>query len=103
MYENKKYYNKNDVIVLVLKLLLGIAAVAAAVVAGIKIYETIQSKRMCSLCDCCDDDLFSDDDDFCVCDDECDCDECDCDDIAKDFAETVAEVTKKEINPTEEN
>ena len=98
MYENKKYYNKNDVIVLVLKLLLGIAAVAAAVVAGIKIYETIQSKRMCHLCDCCDDDLFSDDDNFCICDDECDCD-----DVDKDSAETVAEVTKKEINPTEEN
>ena len=97
MYENKKYYNKNDVIVLVLKLLLGIAAVAASVVAGIKIYETIQTKRMCRLCDCCDDDLFNDDDDFC-CNDECDCDKDD-----KGFAETVAEVTKKEINPTEEN
>ena len=100
MYENKKYYNKNDVIVLVLKLLLGIAAVAAAVVAGIKIYESIQTKRICRLCDCCDDDLFNDDDDFCICDDDCDCD---CEDNEKDFAETVAEVTKKEINPTEEN
>ncbi|MBQ8533736.1 MAG: hypothetical protein IJ462_02785 [Clostridia bacterium] len=95
MLENKKVYDKNDVIVLVLKLLLGIAAVAAAVVAGIKIYEKIQSKRICSLCDCCDDDMFCDDDDLCCCDD------CDCEDVAEDFAETVAEVTEKEINPTE--
>ncbi len=101
MYKDKKYYNKNDVIVLILKLLLGIAAVAAAVVAGIKIYEKIQSKRMCELCDCCDDDLFNDDD-FCICDDECECD-CGCDDATDDFAETVAEVTEKEINPTEQN
>ena len=94
MLDNKKTYNKNDVIVLVLKLLLGIAAVAGAVVAGIKIYEKIQSKRICSLCDCCDEDYFYDDE----C---CDC-ECDCEEVAEDFAETVAEVTEKEINPTEE-
>ncbi len=93
MFENKKSYDKNDVIVLVLKLLLGIAAVAAAVVAGIKIYEKVQAKRMCSLCDCCDDEYF-DDEDYCDCD-------CDCEDIAEDFADTVAEVTEKEINPTE--
>lgn len=95
MLENKKSYDKNDVIVLVLKLLLGIAAVAAAVVAGIKIYEKIQAKRICSLCDCCDEEDYFNDEDFCECD-------CCCEEEEKDFAETVAEVTEKEINPTEE-
>ena len=55
-------------------------------------------------CDELDEDLGEVEEVLFECDDcECDCDECDCDDIAKDFAETVAEVTKKEINPTEEN
>lgn len=98
MFENKKTYNKNDVIVLVLKLLLAVAAVAAAIVAGIKIYEKIQAKRLMSLCDCCDDEW--DEDDLCLCDDECDC--C-CDECADDAAEIIEEVVKKEINPTEEN
>lgn len=97
MFESKKSYNKNDVIVLVLKLLLGIAAVAAAVVAGIKIYEKIQAKRMCQLCDCCDEDYFDDEE---LCDCECDCCE---EEASKDLGETLAEVTTNEINPTEEN
>ena len=90
MYEKKQSYNKNDVIVLILKLLLAVAAVAAAVVAGIKIYEKIQAKRMCSLCDCCDDDYF-DEDDFCDC--CCESDEPE---------ETVADVTENEVFPKED-
>ena len=97
MFENKKTYDKNDVIVLVLKLLLAVAAVAAAIVAGIKIYEKIQAKRLMSLCDCCDDEW---DDDLCLCDDEC---ECCCEETADEAADVIEEVTKKEINPTEEN
>ena len=48
---------------------------------------------MFKLCDCCDEDFF-DEDDYCDCGCDCDCDE--------HFAETVAEVTEAEINPTEE-
>ena len=96
MFESKKSYNKNDVIVLVLKLLLGLATVAAAVYAGIKIYEKIQTKRMLKLCECCDEDYF-DDEDFCECD--CDC----CEEADEKLGETLAEVTENEINPTEEN
>ena len=92
MYERKQCCNKNDVLALILKLLVAFAAITAAVVAGIKIYEKIQAKRMCSLCDCCDDDYY-DDDDYCDCD-------CCFDDDEPEI--TVEEVTKAEINPTEE-
>jgi len=87
----RKTCNKNDVLALVLKLIIAFAAITAAVIAGIKIYEKIQAKRMCSLCDCCDDEYY--DDDLC----ECDC--CDCDDEPEI---TVEEVTEAEVNPTEE-
>ena len=97
MYDKKKAFDTDDVLALIFKILLAFAAVAAAVVAGLKIYEMIQSKRLCSICDCCDDEYY-DDDDFCICDNECDC-EADAD--SEEFAEKVAEVTEKEINPTE--
>ncbi len=86
---NKK--NTDDVLALILKLLLFFGAIAAAIVTALKVYEKIQSNRMHSLYGCCDDEY-----DYCDCDCDCDCDE------KKDFAETVAEVTEKEINPTEE-
>lgn len=89
MPENKKDYEKNDGLSLILKLVLIFAAIIAAVVVGIKVYEKIQARRINKLCVCDDEeDYFNDEDDF------CDCDECD-DDI------TIADVTKKEINPAE--
>ena len=91
MFEKNCSCNKNDTLALILKLLFAFATIAAAVVAGIKIYEKIREKEMFKLCDCCDEDFF-DEDDYCDCG-------CDCDDH---FAETVAEVTEAEINPTEE-
>ena len=93
MFENKKACDTNDVLSLIIKLLFIFAAIAAAVVTGLKIYEKIQSKRMYSLCNCCDDEYC--DDDFCGC--ECDCD-CESEDETS-FAETVADVTEHEINP----
>lgn len=93
MYENKKSYDLDDVLALILKILLVFAAIAAAVVAGLKIYEKIQSKKLCSLCDCCDDEYYDEDDNFFF--DEDEDDDCEC------KVETVAEVTEHEINPTE--
>ena len=90
MFEKNCSCNKNDTLALILKLLFAFATIAAAVFAGIKIYENIREKEMFKFCDCCDEDFF-DEDDCCEC--ECECD--------NDFAETVAEVTEAEINPTE--
>lgn len=83
---NEKRNDTSDIIALILKLLFALATIAAGVVIGIKLYEKIQSKRMSCLCDCCDDDYY-DDEDF---DDE------------ESSDDTVAEVTEKEIFPTEE-
>jgi hypothetical protein len=88
MNDNKKRIDTDDVLSIILKILLVFAAIAAAVVAAIKIYETIQAKRISCLCD----DFDEYDDDFCI----CDCDECDEPEI------TIEEVVEKEINPTEE-
>ncbi len=97
MYNKKKTFDTDDVLALILKLLLFFGAIAAAIITALKVYEKIQSNRMHSLCDCCDDEY-----DYCDCEYDCECDcECDCDED-RDFAETVAEVTEKEINPTEE-
>lgn len=90
MNDNRKKIDTNDVLSTILKILLAFAAVAAAVVAALKIYETIQAKKLSCICDCCDDEC---DDDFCLCDD---CDDCDEPEI------TIEEVVEKEINPTEE-
>ena len=93
MYDKRKSCNTDDVFALVLKLLLFFGALMGAIITALKVYEKIQSNRMHSLCGCCDEYY---DDDYC----ECEC-SCDCDEEKKDFAETVAEVTEKEINPTE--
>lgn len=88
MYEKRKTYDIEDVVSIVIKVLVIFAAIAAAVVTAIKIYEKIQTRRMLALCDfdeCCDDNFV--------------CDECECEDCDKGI--TVEEVTEKEINPTE--
>ena len=75
----RKKRSTNDVIALIFKIILIVAALAGAAYLGYKIYEKVQEKRMRSLC-CCDDD--------CCCDDEC----CECDDlIIEDLAEEVPE------------
>ncbi len=80
----------NDIIATIVKILFALAAVGAAVYAGIKIYERIKFKRECELCDCCcDEDYF----------DEEDLGELDCQD---EEAETIEEVTEAELNVTEE-
>ena len=63
MPENKKDYEKNDGLSLILKLVLIFGAIIAAVVVGIKVYEKIQARRICKICDCADEeDYFNDDD-----------------------------------------
>ena len=94
MIEKRNSYDTNDVIALAVKILMGLVAIVAVVYSGIKIFEMIKFIRDCQFCDCCCEDDYYDDDFDC----ECDC----CCDDEDDFAEKVAEVTEKEINPTEE-
>ena len=76
----EKRDNGNDILALVLKLVLGVAIVAAGVFAGIKLYKKYKEKNVFKFCDC-EDDYF--DDEF----DCCDCGDCNCEIEAEEISE----------------
>lgn len=66
---NRKKYDSNDVIALVVKLIAGLAALAGIVYAGYKLYSYLKSRFVCDCCDCTEEDF----DEEC---EECNCEEC---------------------------
>lgn len=85
MSRRKDSCNGNDVIALIVKLVLGTAAIAGLIYAGIKIFEKIK----CCKCDDCECELDCLNDEDCECDCECEC--CDIEDKEEEEAEETEE------------
>lgn len=101
-YKIEKKQEKNDVIGVVIKIAIGIAAVAGVVILIRALFKKFKSKT-CLYCDendCCDCDICDIDDDSLNCVNEKECCDCNCKDDADIDLDSATEI---EINGTEDD